>query len=93
MSTAVRTTIVVLVFAVVGAAPAAARTFDVGEVEGSADLEISYGPLARVEHWEADPFAIANGGKAASANVTEELAVETFYQYDWPTWIQEREGV
>jgi len=93
MSTAVRTTIVVLVFAVVGAAPAAARTFDVGEVEGSADLEISYGPLARVEHWEADPVAIANGGKAASANVTEELAVETFYQYDWPTWIQEKEGV
>jgi hypothetical protein len=63
-----RRTILVFALAVVGAAPAAARTFQVGEVEGTANLELSYGLLARVEGRDADLVAIANGGKAASAN-------------------------
>lgn len=50
------------------ASPAAARVFQVGEVEGTANLELSYGLLARVEARDPDLVAIANGGRARSAN-------------------------
>ncbi|HVP28552.1 MAG TPA: DUF1302 family protein [Myxococcota bacterium] len=63
-----RMTILVLALAVVSTTEATARTFQVGEVEGTANLELSYGLLARVEHRDGDLVAIANGGSAASAN-------------------------
>ncbi len=47
---------------------ALARPFKIGEVEGVADLELSYGLLARVQDRDDDLVAIANGGTAASAN-------------------------
>jgi len=56
------------IFLALGATPAGARTFEVGEVEGTANVELSYGFLARVEDRDPDLVAIANGGKAASAN-------------------------
>jgi len=62
------TTILVLALAVVSGAPAAARTYQVGEVEGTANRALIYGLLARVEHWDADLVAIANGGRAGSPN-------------------------
>jgi hypothetical protein len=51
-----------------GAGSAGARTFQLGPVEGTANLEISYGLLARVEDRDPDLIAIVNGGNAASAN-------------------------
>ena len=45
---ATRTT-TLLALAVLGATPAAARTFQIGPVDGEANLELSYGILARVE--------------------------------------------
>jgi hypothetical protein len=56
------------IFLALGATAAGARTFEVGEVEGTANVELSYGFLARVEDRDPDLVAIANGGKAASAN-------------------------
>jgi hypothetical protein len=50
------------------AGSAGARTFQLGPVEGTANLEISYGLLARVEDRDPDLIAIANGGNSASAN-------------------------
>jgi hypothetical protein len=52
----------------VGPSPALARLFQIGEVEGVANLELSYGLLARVEDRDPDLVAIANGGSAESAN-------------------------
>jgi hypothetical protein len=49
-------------------APTAARTLQLGPVEGTANLEISYGLLARVEDRDPHLIAIANGGTSASAN-------------------------
>jgi hypothetical protein len=49
-------------------AAANARPFRIGEVEGVANLQLSYGLLARVEDRDPDLVAIANGGNAASAN-------------------------
>ena len=54
--------------AAVSAAPALARPFKIGEVEGVANVELSYGLLARVEDRDPELVAIANGGSAASAN-------------------------
>ena len=57
-----------LALAVLVAAPAGARTFQLGEVEGIANLELGYGLLARVAERDPELVAIANGGKATSAN-------------------------
>ena len=65
---ATRSAIVLALLVTVDANPAAARTFQVGEVEGTANLEISYGLLARVEDRDPDLIAIVNGGNATSAN-------------------------
>jgi hypothetical protein len=54
--------------AVVGPSPAGARLFQIGEVEGVANVEVSYGLLARVEDRDPDLVAIANGGSSESAN-------------------------
>ena len=54
--------------AVVGASPVLARPFKIGEVEGVANVELSYGLLVRVEDRDPELVAIANGGKASSAN-------------------------
>jgi len=54
--------------AVLGAVSAGARTFEIGEVEGTANVELSYGLLARVEERDPDLVGIANGGEARSAN-------------------------
>ena len=54
--------------AILAACPASARPFRIGEVEGVANLELSYGLLARVEDRDGDLVAIANGGSAQSAN-------------------------
>ncbi len=51
-----------------GIAPAVARPFQAGEVEGVANLELSYGLLARMEDRDPRLVAIANGGSAESAN-------------------------
>jgi hypothetical protein len=56
---------------VAAAAPASARPFRIGEVEGVANLELSYGALARVEERDDDLVAVANGGSAASANADD----------------------
>ncbi|HET6303521.1 MAG TPA: DUF1302 family protein, partial [Myxococcota bacterium] len=48
--------------------PALARPFKIGEVEGVANVELSYGLLARVEDRDPHLVAIANGGSAESAN-------------------------
>lgn len=45
-----------------------ARTFQIGEVEGVADVELSYGVLARVEDRDPSLIAIVNGGNSESAN-------------------------
>jgi hypothetical protein len=50
------------------AAPAQARPFRYGEIEGVANLELSYGLLARVQDRDEDLIAIVNGGDASSAN-------------------------
>jgi len=50
------------------AAPARARPFQYGAVEGVANLELSYGVLARVEDRDEDLIAIVNGGDATSAS-------------------------
>ena len=50
------------------ATPAQARPFQYGDVEGVANIDLSYGVLARVEDRDDDLIAIANGGHAASAN-------------------------
>jgi hypothetical protein len=63
----IRTTVLV-VLAALGPTPAGARVFQIGEVEGSANLELSYGLVARVEDRDPDLVAIANGGNASSAN-------------------------
>ncbi len=64
---AARTTILLaLVTLTVG--PAGARTFQVSEVEGTANVELSYGFLWRVEDRDPDLVAIVNGGDAESAN-------------------------
>jgi hypothetical protein len=68
MRFAVIWTVLVVALAAVRATPAAARIFQLGEVEGAANLELSYGLLARVEDRDPDLVAIANGGEAASAN-------------------------
>ena len=52
----------------VGPSPALARPFKIGEVEGVANVELSYGLLVRVEDRDPHLVAIANGGSAASAN-------------------------
>ena len=49
-------------------APTLARPFRIGEVEGVANVQLSYGLLARVEDRDPDLVAIANGGNAESAN-------------------------
>jgi hypothetical protein len=54
--------------AVAAAGAASARPFRVGEVEGVANVELSYGLLTRVEERDDDLVAIANGGSAQSAN-------------------------
>ncbi len=68
MRIAVTWTTILLAHAALGATAAEARTFEIGEVEGTANLELSYGFLARVEDRDPDLVAIANGGKAKSAN-------------------------
>lgn len=55
-------------FALAIAPSARARPFQLGEVEGVANLELSYGVLARTEDRDEDLIAIANGGGARSAN-------------------------
>ncbi len=49
------------------AAPAQARPFRYGEIEGVANLELSYGLLARVQDRDEDLIAIVDGGSANSA--------------------------
>jgi hypothetical protein len=68
MRSAVLGTTMLLAHAVLGASPAGARSFEIGDVEGTANVELSYGFLARVEDRDPDLVAIANGGKAESAN-------------------------
>jgi len=68
MRVAATRTTALLALAVVSATPAAGRTFQIGQVEGTAGLELSYGLLARVEDRDPELVAIVNGGKAASAN-------------------------
>jgi hypothetical protein len=68
MRVAVAWTTAVLGLVAAGVNPAGARTFQIGEVEGTANLELSYGFLARVEDRDPDLVAIANGGRAESAN-------------------------
>jgi hypothetical protein len=65
---AVRPLQAILAHAAAGASPAGADSFEIGEVEATANVELSYGFLARVEDRDEDLVAIANGGKAASAN-------------------------
>ena len=55
-------------FALAIAPSARAEPFKYGEVEGVANLELSYGVLARVEDRDEDLVAIVNGGEARSAN-------------------------
>jgi hypothetical protein len=50
------------------ASPGQARLFEIGEVEGVANLELSYGLLARVQDRDPDLIAIVNGGSSQSAN-------------------------
>jgi hypothetical protein len=50
------------------AGTALARPFQVGEVEGAANLELSYGLLARIEQRNPELVAIVNGGSAATAS-------------------------
>ncbi len=45
-----------------------ARPFKIGEVEGVANVELSYGLLVRVEDRDPELVAIVNGGSSASAN-------------------------
>ncbi len=45
-----------------------ARDFRVGEVEGLLDVTLAYGLLARMQGRDKTLLAIANGGKAVSAN-------------------------
>ena len=47
---------------------ALARPFEIGGVEGVANVELSYGLLARVQDRDPKLVAIANGGSAESAN-------------------------
>lgn len=61
-------TAILMVLAALGAGPAGARTFQIGELEGTADLELSHGLVVRVEDRDPDLVAIANGGRATSAN-------------------------
>jgi hypothetical protein len=68
MRAAATTTTLALALAACAASPCAARTFEIGEVEGVVNLELGYGLLARVEDRDPELVAIANGGKAASAN-------------------------
>jgi hypothetical protein len=57
-----------LALTAVGAAPAAAEPFRIGEVEGTANVELSYGLLARVEGRNPELVAITSGGTSVSAN-------------------------
>jgi len=50
---------------------ALARPFQIGDVEGVADVELSYGLLARVEDRDPELVAIADGGSARSASLDE----------------------
>ncbi len=50
------------------AGAAHARPFQVGDVEGVANLELSYGLLARIEGRNPELVAIVNGGSAESAS-------------------------
>src|SRR5512134_3094459 len=69
MGGALRGTVALLGLAAAAASsPSAARPFQIGEVEGVANVELSYGLLARVEERDRDLVAIANGGSARSAN-------------------------
>ena len=70
MRRATRSTVLLLGLsaAVTSPSTALARPFQIGEVEGVANLELSYGVLARVEGRDPDLVAIANGGSAESAN-------------------------
>jgi hypothetical protein len=68
MRAAISWTTLLLAPVLLHATQAAARTFEVGEVEGTANLELSYGLLLRVEDRDPDLVAIASGGKAKSAN-------------------------
>ena len=61
-------TTVLLFLSAAAASPALARPFQLGEVEGVANLELSYGLLSRVEARNPDLVAIVNGGSAESAN-------------------------
>jgi hypothetical protein len=45
-----------------------AKPFEIGGVEGVANLELSYGLLTRLEDRDDDLVAVANGGHARSAN-------------------------
>ena len=47
---------------------AQARAFRYGDVEGVANLELSYGLLARVQDRDEDLIAIADGSDASWAN-------------------------
>ena len=49
-------------------APAPARTFRLGEIEGILDITLAYGILARVEGRDGDLIGIGNGGSAPSVN-------------------------
>ena len=52
-------------------APARAEPFQYGELEGVANLELSYGVLARVQDRDEDLVAIVNGGHSSSANLDD----------------------
>jgi hypothetical protein len=68
MRGATRWPAVLLGLSAAAASPAFARPFQIGGVEGVANLELSYGLLSRVEGRNPDLVAIANGGSAQSAN-------------------------
>jgi hypothetical protein len=57
-----------MLLAALAPASAPARTFRVGPVDGVANLELSYGVLARLEGRDEDLVALSSGGSAESAN-------------------------
>jgi len=61
-------TALLLAVSAAAAGSAVGRPFQVGEVKGVANLELSYGLLARIEQRDPELVAIVNGGSAASAS-------------------------
>jgi len=73
MRGATRWTMIFLALSAAAASPSAvlARPFQIGEVEGVANVELSYGLLARVEDRDPELVAIADGGSAQSASLDD----------------------